>query len=292
MTRIILLGGIGFIGKSLLPMLQKEKFQIKVLVHKEQPEIDVNIFRGDICVPGLLDEQIKDNDIIINLIGQTENVLSKFIDNNIIGSLNLLDSCTKKKNIRIILASSISVYGDNSGNPSKESDIPNPKSDYGLVKLITEQLYNRHSKLYGTKVTVLRFSTLYGPFKKIGYFSQLIQSIKTGEQLIAYNDGMQKRDLLFVDDAARGIIQAIKNPESGYAVYNISSGYQYMIKELIKLIEDLSNKKLHIKLDSDVPDEQCLSADNSLAKINLQFVPQVGIEDGLRITITNFLHSS
>ena len=291
MTRIILLGGSGFIGKSLLPMLQKEQFQILSLVHNEQFQTDIDTFLGNVCTTGFLDDYIQDNDVIINLIGQTENNISKLIDNNIIGSLNLLNSCIKKKNIRIILASSISVYGENSCNLSKESDQLRPQSTYGLVKSITEKLYNNYSKLYGINVTILRFSTLYGPFKKTGYFSQLIQSIKTGEQLTAYNNGMQKRDILFVDDAAKGIIQAIKNCNNGYMVYNISSGKQYVIKELIELLENISNKKLHVIFSSQIPDEQCLSADNSLAKANLQFNPQTKIEDGLRVTIKHFLNN-
>ncbi len=291
MTRIILLGGSGFIGKSLLPMLQKEQFQILSLVHNEQFQTDIDTFLGNVCTTGFLDDYIQDNDVIINLIGQTENNISKLIDNNIIGSLNLLNSCIKKKNIRIILASSISVYGENSCNLSKESDQLRPQSTYGLVKSITEKLYNNYSKLYGINVTILRFSTLYGPFKKTGYFSQLIQSIKTGEQLTAYNNGMQKRDILFVDDAAKGIIQAIKNCNNGYMVYNISSGKQYVIKELIELLENISNKKLHVIFSSQIPDEQCLSADNSLAKTNLQFNPQTKIEDGLRVTIKHFLNN-
>ncbi len=291
MTRIILLGGSGFIGKSLLPMLQKEQFQILSLVHNEQFQTDIDTFLGNVCTTGFLDDYIQDNDVIINLIGQTENNISKLIDNNIIGSLNLLNSCIKKKNIRIILASSISVYGENSCNLSKESDQLRPQSTYGLLKSITEKLYNNYSKLYGINVTILRFSTLYGPFKKTGYFSQLIQSIKTGEQLTAYNNGMQKRDILFVDDAAKGIIQAIKNCNNGYMVYNISSGKQYVIKELIELLENISNKKLHVIFSSQIPDEQCLSADNSLAKTNLQFNPQTKIEDGLRVTIKHFLNN-
>ncbi len=291
MTRIILLGGSGFIGKSLLPMLQKEQFQILSLVHNEQFQTDIDTFLGNVCTTGFLDDYIQDNDVIINLIGQTENNISKLIDNNIIGSLNLLNSCIKKKNIRIILASSISVYGENSCNLSKESDQLRPQSTYGLVKSITEKLYNNYSKLYGINVTILRFSTLYGPFKKTGYFSQLIQSIKTGEQLTAYNNGMQKRDILFVDDAAKGIIQAIKNCNNGYMVYNISSGKQYVIKEIIELLENISNKKLHVIFSSQIPDEQCLSADNSLAKTNLQFNPQTKIEDGLRVTIKHFLNN-
>lgn len=291
MSRIILLGGSGFIGKSLLPMLQKEQFQILRLVRNKQLSTDIDIFSGDICTSGLLDKHIQDNDIIVNLIGQTENDSSKFIDNNIIGTLNLLNSCIKKKNIRIILISSIAVYGENSGNLSKESDEPKPQTTYGLVKLITEKIYYYYSQLYGINVTVLRLSTLYGPFKHTGYFSQLLQSIKTGEQLIAYNNGMQKRDMLFVDDAVKGIIQAIKNHVNGYIVYNISSGKQYVIKELIELIEYISNKKLDVLFNSQIPDERCLSADNSLAKTNLQFNPQTKLEDGLQITINHFLNT-
>ena len=102
---------------------------------------------------------------------------------------------------------------------------------------------------------------------------------------------MQKRDMLFVDDAVKGIIQAIKNYGNDYTVYNISSGKQYVIKELIELIECISNKKLNVLFNSQIPDERCLSADNSLAKTNLQFNPQTKLVDGLQITIDHFLNT-
>lgn len=289
MSKIILLGGSGFIGKTILPILQKENFDIMTLIHKNHLKLDVNTFSGDICIPGLLDSQLEDNDIIINLIGQYENNLSKFINNNIIGTLNILNSVIKKKNIRIVLISSISVYGENLKHPSKESDEPNPQTTYGLVKLITEKIYQNYSISHNIDTVILRLSTLYGPFKKTGYLTNLIQSINDNITTTVYNNGNQIRDVLFVEDAVHGIIQAVKKPQKGFTIFNISSGKQYKIMNIIKIIEKISQKKLSVVLSDDIPDEQCLSADSSLARIKLDFIPQTSIEVGLRSTIEHFL---
>ena len=289
MTRIISLGGSGFIGKTILPILQKENFQVVSLVYKKHPKSTVSTFFGDICTPELLDSQLNDDDIIINLIGQYENNLSQFIDNNILGAINILNSAKKKKNIRIILISSISVYGENLQRPSKESDALNPKTTYGLVKLITEKIYQNYSKSNNMNITVLRLSTLYGPFKTTGFLVNLINSINNNVKITVYNNGNQIRDMLFVEDAANGIIQAIKKPQKGFSIFNISSGKQYKIIDIIKIVEMILQKNLPIELNIDIQDEICLSADNSLAGAKLGFTPQISIEDGLRITVESMI---
>jgi len=292
MTKIILIGGSGFVGKSLLPKLLSENFHVKALVHKTKIEYPVEKFYGDISIQDSLNNQINDDDIIINLSGQYEDNLSKFIDTNIIGGLNLLNSCILKKNIRIILVSSISVYGENIERPSKEDDMPKPSTMYGLVKLATERMYLYYSKRYGLDITVLRLSTIYGPLKQTGYIVKLIKSIRNNQTTVAYNNGQQIRDLLYVNDAIKGIIQVIKNPQSGFMIFNISSGEQYTVNTIIGIIEKLSNKKPSVTMSSQIPDERCLSADNSLAKKILGFLPETKIEDGLKATMEHLIQNS
>ncbi len=285
MNKVILLGGTGFLGKALLPLLQKENLQITTLVHKTHLELTIDSFSGDICNAGILDSQLDDGDIVVNLIGQYEKNLSQFINTNILGSINILDSAKKKKNIRIILISSITVYGENLEHLSKESDELNPKTTYGLVKMITEQIYQNFSKSNDMDITILRLSTLYGPFKKTGFIPNLIDSINNNTKIAVNNNGNQIRDMLFVDDAANGIIQAIKNPQKKLSIFNISSSKQHKIIDIIKIVEEIMHKKSHFTLNNHIPDEKCLSADNSLAKLKLGFIPYTSIHDGLKITI-------
>ena len=110
MTNIVLLGASGFIGNSLLSSLEKERFKIKALVHNGHFENNVEKFTGDILRPGLLDKVVSNGDIIVNSIGQNNPSVKKFVDLNIKGGLNILESIKNKKNIRIILISSINVY--------------------------------------------------------------------------------------------------------------------------------------------------------------------------------------
>ncbi len=288
MSKIILLGGTGFIGKALLSMLQKENFKTITLIHETNPDIITDTFSGDICKMGILDSQLDDGDTIINLIGQYEENLSNFVNNNVLGALSILNSISKKKNIKIILISSISVYGENLEHLSKESDELHPKSIYGIIKLATEKIFENYSTLNKIDTTILRMSTLYGPNKKTGYIINLIKSINNSVSTIAYNNGNQIRDMLFVNDAARGIIQSIKKPQKGYNIFNISSAKQYKILDIIEIIESISKKKLPVKFSDEIPDEKSLCADNSLAEKNLDFTPETSIEDGLKITIEHF----
>ena len=88
---------------------------------------------GDILDKKSLLKIIQDDDIIINLVGQYENNHPKFFNNNLQGAMNLVEIAHLKKNLKIIFASTINVYGENCKFPSKETDIPNPMTSYGIV---------------------------------------------------------------------------------------------------------------------------------------------------------------
>lgn len=285
MTRIVLLGASGFIGKSLLPKLISEKFDVTAMIHNSSI-MNSSIIQDDILNPEFLDSELNENDIIVNLIGQYTNNDSNFIDLNITGGLNLLNSCIKNNVKKIILISTINVYGNSIEKSSTENDELFPKTNYGLIKLLTEKLYEQFTKIYKIDVTILRMSNLYGPNKKAGYITDLIHStIDTEKNLLAYNNGNQLRDVLYIDDAVDGIIKCIKTPLSGFNIFNISSGSKYKINEIIQEIESISNQKLNITYSEYIPDEICIWADNSKAKNILGFSPTVSFHKGLKTTI-------
>ena len=288
MTNIIVLGGSGFVGKSLLQKLESKKFKVKVMVNSSKIKNKFKKFHGDILDKKTFENQIKNGDIIINLVGQYNDHISNFIDLNIKGGLNLLESCKGKKNIKIILISSIDAYGENMHYASKEKDKSSPQNNYGLIKLLAEKMYENFAKIHGLDVIVLRLSNLYGPNKKNGLILNILKAIKKNGTVSINHNGKQQRDYLFVEDAVEGIIKTIQCRLKKYNVINISSGKRYHSTEIIKLVQELSHKKLKFKLKKTAPDEKCVWANNFKAKKLLKFTPKISIKQGLDLTLKCF----
>ena len=292
MSKIIILGGSGFLGKSLLSRLKKEKFRVKAMIHSNDVDISTEKFKGNILSKSFIDEEMSRGDIMINLVGQYSGDISNFIDLNVTGGLNPLNSCVKKKASRIILISTINVYGENMAHPSKETDRPLTEDPYGVIKLVTEKMYEYYSKAFGLDVTILRLSHIYGPDKKIGIVSVLLNSAAKNKSYTLFNNGKQHRDFLYVDDALDGITQAVKLQQKGFCIFNISAGERYSTKDLVEIIEKIANKKMKIHLNPTIPDERCIWADNSKAKKILKFKPKVDFKKGLGITLEQISKSN
>jgi len=288
LDKLLLLGGTGFLGHSLLNNLEKKQ-SIKIMIHDSNFKTNSKKFKGDILKKNSFYKEISNVDTIVNLIGQISPNISDYTNLNILGGLNLLNSCIEKKINRIILISSVHVYGENLRYASKETDSLKPKTQYGLVKMITEKLYQYFSDYYGINVTVLRLAGLYGTGKKTGFVTQLLKSVNDSTiHPLSYHNGEQFRDLLHVDDAVSGIIQAIKTPKKNFQIYNISSGRRYSIKYLVSSIESISNKKIHIKYTPESVDEKCIWANNTKAKKILKFTPKISLNEGIKSTLDYF----
>ncbi len=281
-------GGSGFVGKSLLEKLVHEKFNVIVSKNKSKIKDNVKIFDGNILDINSFESKIKNNDIIINLAGQFKGNFSNFIDLNIKGGLNLLEACKKKKGVRIILISSVNVYGESNGKASKENQEIKPQNMYGIIKILTENLYQTYSKNFGMDITVLRLANLYGVNKKNGLILNMINAIKKNKIVTINHLGNQERDYLYIDDAINGIIKTIQNPQKNFQIFNITSGNGIKTKSVIKIIEKLSNKKIRKKIVKNAPDEKSIYADNAKAKKILSFVPKIGMEDGIKLILEKF----
>jgi UDP-glucose 4-epimerase len=278
---IIILGSSGFVGKALVSKLSENGVKSKNMVRYKK-NLKKNEFFGDITKEKFLEGKISDNDTIINLIGQTNKKTSNLFDENIIGTFNLLNLVKKKKNIKIIFASSTTIYGENSKKAAKESDEIYPTTDYQIVKSIAENIYQTYSKTYGINVIVLRFSNIYGPDKETGIIANCLKSNKSNPITIDHN-GNQVRDFLFIDDAIQGIINTIQTPLKGFNILNISSGRGIKIKEVLKLIENTLDKKITVKFTSKSFDKKNLFAKNLRAKKFIKFNTKITLKQGLKL---------
>ena len=288
MNKILLLGGTGFIGKVLLNKLE-QYHSTKIMIHSTNLQTTAQKFKGDILNKKSFFDEIRNDETIINLLGQLTANESDCIKSNILGGLNLLNSCIDKKIRQIILISSINVYGENLKRSSKETDPSNPASNYGKIKMITEEMYKNFSETYGINVTVLRLAGIYGPNGNSGFLTQIIKSIKNKNIIpVCYNNGEQQRDMLYIDDAIDCILNTLNSEPRGFNIFNISSGNRYSMNELISMIERISKEKISVKYSSEIPDEKCIWADNSKAKKLLKFNPKIKIETGLKHMISQF----
>ncbi|MDB4839981.1 NAD(P)-dependent oxidoreductase [Nitrosopumilus sp.] len=281
MTKILIFGGSGFIGKHLINKMNGIYDFLSLSRNLENNSTYSKV--ANILEPKSYEPLLENTEIIINLVGQVEPDLEKFTATNLVGSLNLLNSAVKYDIKNIILISTINVYGENNNLASKENDILSPKSNYGVIKMMNEKLYEHFSKLYGINVTILRLSGVYGPGKIKGFFPQMINAITDKTiTLRPYNYGNQLRDFIYVDDAIDGIIKSINKNFSGFNIFNICSSKLYSIKEIIRITEKLANSHISVEYNSEKFDEKCLWGDNSKAKLKLNFEPKFSLNSGIK----------
>ena len=284
MPKILLFGGSGFIGKHLINKMDGKYDFLSLSRNLEDNSMYSKT--ADILKPESYEPFLENTETIINLIGQIGPNLDQFTSANLTGSLNLLNSAVKYNVKNIILISTINVYGENNNSPSKETDILSPESNYGIIKMMNEKLYEHFSKIYGINVTILRLSGVYGPGKIKGFFPQMINAINDKTIILKlYNYGNQLRDFIYIDDAIDGILKSISHKSSGFDIFNISSGNRYSIKEIISITEKLSNSHIGVEYSSKKFDEKCICADNSKSKLILNFDPKISLNSGIQKTL-------
>jgi len=316
MKKWFITGGLGFIGLNLLETLLKDENNLIKIVDLEKnfkyleckkkfSFLNKNLkrvkFRNfDICNYKKLKSESKNFDIIIHLAANTgvPNSIKNPIDdmyNNILGSLNVIESAKINKIKKIIIASSSAVVGETLGSIN-ENTIPIPSNPYGVSKLSVENYSRVLGKLYKIKIINLRFSNVYGPysFYKNSVISKFIKDSITKNRIIINGNGEQTRDFIYVEDLVYAIIKSSKD-SSKINKFQISTGIETKIDKLAKIVKLKLDKQLNtdikIKYTKKLPGDIKRSfANNSLAKKIIKWTPIVNLDYGLNKTIDYFLN--
>ncbi len=180
-----------------------------------------------------------------------------YINNNIIGFLNLIEFFRDKKPTHIITASTSSGYGASNKFPLSEEDPSNePLQLYAVTKRTNELSAYAYSHLFNIPITALRFFTVYGPWGRpdMSLF-KFTKNILENKEIEVYNKGNHIRDFTYIDDVVESIIKLIKripkkakNSNARYRVVNIGGSNPITLKQFIKEIESQLNKKSIQKL--------------------------------------------
>ena len=294
--KILITGGMGFIGKHLARYLIEKENTITIFDNfsNSKREIDyysknknIKIIEGDITKLEDILNATKNIDVVIHLaakISVNESIKnpSETFHINIDGTKNVLKACEKNNVQKLIIASSAAIYGEStSKNKLNEKSTKNPISPYGESKLMME---NEIMKLLlnnqDLDCVILRFFNIYGigqTSEYAGVISKFIENISKNKPIEIFGDGLQTRDFVAIDDVVESINNAITNGSRG--IFNIASGNSISINELAKLMISWSKKDIEIHhLDPRKGDIKNSAADITLAKNELKYCPKYKIE--------------
>ncbi len=293
--KILVTGGVGFIGKYLVRSLLEKDHSVTIFDNISNStkdsisslvDIGAKIIEGDITKPLDIQNAVKDQDLVIHLAAKIS--VSESIKNpaetfqvNVDGTRNVLAACEKNHVKKLIVASSAAVYGEGSPDvKSTEKLETNPISPYGKSKVKMEQEIREFESKHDIDCIILRFFNIYGigqSSEYAGVITKFMERITQEKPLEIFGDGLQTRDFVAIDDVISSIYNAISHGKSG--TYNISSGRVITIKELAELMVSISGKKLEIQhtaaLKGDIRNSQ---ADISLAKKDLGYSPKFELD--------------
>jgi len=215
-------------------------------------------------------------------------------DNNVSGTLNVLEAARRCRVARVVYASSSSVYGNRPDLPKREDQPVAPLSPYAASKAAGEQYAVIWTRLYGVETVGLRYFNVFGPRQdpKSEYAAVIPRFILwaiRGRPLEVHGDGSQSRDFTYIDNVVEANLLAATAPEAGGEAFNVGCGSRVSLLEIIARLEALVGRPLerrHTPVRAgDVPHTL---ADVSKAKRLLGYAPLVDFDEGFRRTVEYF----
>jgi len=310
---ILVTGGAGFIGSHLVDRLLSLGYQIVVLdnfndfydpnlkrenIREHLKSQNYRLIDGDIRSLLQVEDVFESHsiDIVVHLAamaGVRPSIDKPALYNevNLIGTLNILESCRKHGVPKLVYASSSSVYGNNEKVPFHEGDrVDHPISPYASTKKSGELMVHTYCHLFGLDAVCLRFFTVYGPRQRPEMaIHKFTRQISRGEPIDRYGDGSTFRDYTYIDDIVDGIMACLKK-SFGYQVINLGRSDTVALSELISLLEEkLSREAVVNQLPTQPGDVEKTFADISRAGELLGFEPRVSISEGLNRFVAWYL---
>lgn len=323
-NRVLVTGAAGFIGFHLSMRLLKDGCHVtgidnlnsyydvklkEARLEKLTSFENFSFYKIDLSDKKSLEEIFNNtkHDVVVNLAAQAgvrysiENPHA-YVDSNIVGFVNLLESCRHNDVKHLVFASSSSVYGANTKMPfSVHNNVDHPVSLYAATKKANELMAHAYSHLYGMHCTGLRFFTVYGPWGRPDMALFLFtKAILEEKPIKVFNQGRMQRDFTYIDDIIEGVVRIMgrlpepnpawngDNPDPGtsyarYKIYNIGNNNPVELMEFIGVIEKVLGKKAKKEfLDLQPGDVPATYADIDDLIKDVGFKPETTIETGIK----------
>lgn len=296
--RVIVFGGGGFIGSSVVDRLLHDGHEIRIFEHPRVKPYRVFLdheqvewFSGDMLSMHDVTNALVDMDAVIHLVSFTlpknsnDDILYD-VQTNLVAAVQLLNAMLLHHVKRIIFISSGgTVYGIPKYIPIDEEHPTTPLVSYGITKLSIEKYLLLFQHLYGIKSIILRVSNAYGPRQRFetaqGAAMIFLYRALHGLPIEIWGDGSVVRDYVYVNDVAEALAAALTY-KGEQSEFNISSGAGFSLNELLDEIEKITKKRVIRKYLSGRPFDVPINVlDNRLAMRELNWAPHVSLSDGL-----------
>jgi UDP-glucose 4-epimerase len=310
--RVVITGGLGFIGSALSRRLVDLGAAVTV-IDSLVPEYGGNLFniagiedRLRVNVSDVRDEHslralLHDQEILFNLAGQTSHLDSMrdpFVDLeiNCRAQLSIVETCRKyNPAIRIVFASTRQIYGRPEYLPVDEKHLLRPVDVNGVHKMAGEWYHILYSNVYGVRASALRLTNTYGPRMRVKdarqtFLGVWIRRILRGEPLEVWG-GDQLRDFTYISDAVEAFLLAAADSAVG-RVYNLGGLRVVSLRELAETLVRVNGsgqyRLMEFPAERKNIDIGDYYADDSAARRELQWQPRVDLEEGLGETLAYY----
>jgi len=302
---VLVTGGAGFIGRWVVGRLLEDGHKVWALdnlSNGQKSNIEeflgherfMEFIEGDIKDMGTLDELFKTKFEVCYHLGASINVQDSIDDpgttfgNDVIGTFNVLEKC-RESDTKVVFMSTCMVY-DRANNESgiSETDPIKPASPYAGSKIAGENMVLSYWHAYKLPTVVIRPFNTYGPFQKSsgegGVVAIFIKKELEGADLNIYGDGTQTRDLLYVEDCAKFVVEAGYSDKVNGMIVNAGLGKDVSVNELAKMIASDESRIKHVEHIHPQSEIQKLLCDYSKAKEVLGWKPAITLEEGIKRT--------
>lgn len=300
MPTALITGSAGFIGSQLAERLLAEDFRVigvdcfsdhydrdlkELNLEQARNHHSFELVEADI-VDGLDPALFAAADVVFHLAarpGVRDSWVSfdDYVQANIVGSRAIFDAAARA-GVRVVYASSSSVYGNAVSLPVAETHELHPISPYGASKVMTEVMANAYASSYGLDAVGMRYFTVYGPRQRPDMgLSRFIEAMVEGRDIPLYGDGLQRRDMTYVGDVVDATIAAAEHGRPG-AAYNIASDSPRTLLDIIEELASVLDLPLRLaREESKVGDVRDTWGKITAAAADLGYEPKVSLREGL-----------
>ncbi len=298
--KFIVTGGAGFVGSHIVKKLRQQNHEVVIFDNLNTGKLsnlenikDISFLNGDIRNYEFLEKSCKNADGIFHQaalasVPDSFKIPEEYHQVNVEGTENIF-KIGKKFDIKIVYASSSSIYGNPIMLPIKESHPRNPLNPYGQTKVDDEKLAEKYTE-QGVKITGLRYFNIFGENQSMTYagvITKFLDDAKKGKDPKIFGDGTQLRDFIYVGDIVDANLKIMES-NINEIFLNVGTGKTTSINELAKMIIeilDLDVKPVYVEaLEGDVKSSQ---ADISLITKTISWEPKVKLKDWLRQHLKN-----
>lgn len=303
--KVLVTGGAGFIGSHVTDVLIENGHEVAVVDslwekgggRREHVHPQAGFHPLDIRDPGLAQVFEQERPEVVCHLAAQHSVKISTDDPaydaqvNILGLINLLNCCVQSGVRKVVFASSGATYGTVETMPVDETTPQNPESPYGITKYASEFYFRYWKDMYGLDYTLLRYGNVYGPRQdptgEAGVIAIFARAILNNQPVRIDWDGEQQKDYVFARDVARANLLALT--EGGGEAFCIATGSGTSVNTLYRELVRLTGNEVPVVPAPKRPGDIYLTYfDVSKAARLLGWQPQVGLEEGMRLTVEHF----